>query len=247
MTSAAPQLVVEALRKSFGALCVVDQVSFHLGRGRVLGMMGPNGAGKTTLLSVISGALPTDEGRVVLGGRDVTRRGAVERCRLGLARTHQVPRSFERMTVFENVLVGVTNGGARAAPGRQARYELAEVTLVRTGLAPKANRLAGSLPLLDRKRLELARALATAPDVLLLDEIAGGLTEPEVEQLVALIVAIRDSGVAIVWIEHVVHALVAVVDELLALNYGRVIAHGPPEEVMASGELQSAYLGTAFT
>jgi branched-chain amino acid transport system ATP-binding protein len=239
--------VVEGLRKSFGALCVVDQVSFQLGRGRVLGVMGPNGAGKTTLLNVISGSLPADAGRVVLGGRDVTGRNVVQRCRLGLSRTHQVPRPFERMTVFENVLVGATNGAASSAGGRRQRYGLAERALARTGLLTKANRLAGTLPLLDRKRLELSRALATSPDVLLLDEIAGGLTEPEMEELVSLIVAIRDTGVAIVWIEHVVHALVAVVDELLALDYGRVIAHGRPELVMASRELQDAYLGTAFT
>ena len=243
MNTEAPRLVVEGLRKSFGALVVVDDVSFVLAPGRVLGVMGPNGAGKTTLISVVSGSLPADSGRVELAGRDVSRRGAVGRCRLGLARTHQVPRSFENMTVFENVLVGSTNGAASRVRGRKERYELAAQALSETGLLAKANRLAGSLPLLDRKRLELSRALGTSPDVLLLDEIAGGLTEAEMEELVALIVKIRDRGLSVVWIEHVVHALVAVVDELLALNYGRVIVQGAPEVVMANRELEDAYLG----
>jgi branched-chain amino acid transport system ATP-binding protein len=232
-----PLLSVTNLRKSFGALLVVDDVNFDVAGGEVLGVMGPNGAGKTTMLNVVSGALPSDGGRVALDGHDVTRLGVVGRCRRGVGRTHQVPRPFEGMTVFENVLVGATNGGASAGPR-------AADAIARSGLAGKANRLAGSLPLLDRKRLELARALATAPRVLLLDEIAGGLTEPEVQELVGLVLELRASGLAIVWIEHVVHALMATVDRLMALTYGHVIAQGDPETVMASDELQHAYLGT---
>lgn len=238
-----PLLSVTNLRKSFGALLVVDDVNFDVAGGEVLGVMGPNGAGKTTMLNVVSGALPSDGGRVALDGHDVTRLGVVGRCRRGVGRTHQVPRPFEGMTVFENVLVGATNGGASAGPRRE-RYERAADAIARSGLAGKANRLAGSLPLLDRKRLELARALATAPRVLLLDEIAGGLTEPEVQELVGLVLELRASGLAIVWIEHVVHALMATVDRLMALTYGHVIAQGDPETVMASDELQHAYLGT---
>ncbi|MGD0980346.1 MAG: ABC transporter ATP-binding protein [Solirubrobacteraceae bacterium] len=237
-------LSVANLRKSFGALLVVDDVSFVVAGGEVLGVMGPNGAGKTTMLNLVSGALRADGGRIALAGDDVTRLGVVGRCRRGVGRTHQVPRPFERMSVFENVLVGATNGGAAIGPRRRDRYRLAADAIERSGLSGKANRLAGSLPLLDRKRLELARALATAPRVLLLDEIAGGLTEPEVQQLVALVLQLRESGLAIVWIEHVVHALMATVDRLMALTYGRVIAQGEPRAVMASEELQQAYLGT---
>ena len=237
-------LSVANLRKSFGALLVVDDVSLDVAGGEVLGVMGPNGAGKTTMLNLVSGALPADGGRIALAGNDVTRLGVVGRCRRGVGRTHQVPRPFERMSVFENVLVGASNGGAAAGQRRRDRYRLAADAIERAGLAGKANRLAGSLPLLDRKRLELARALATAPQVLLLDEIAGGLTEPEVQQLVALVLELRESGLGIVWIEHVVHALMATVDRLMALTYGRVIAQGAPESVMASAELQNAYLGT---
>ena len=239
-----PLLSVTGLRKSFGALLVVDDVSFDVAGGEVLGVMGPNGAGKTTMLNLVSGALPADDGRIALAGHDVTRLGVVGRCRRGVGRTHQVPRPFERMSVFENVLVGATNGGAAIGARRRDHYRLASEAIERSGLSGKANRLAGSLPLLDRKRLELARALATAPRVLLLDEIAGGLTEPEVKQLVVLVLELRDSGLGIVWIEHVVHALMATVDRLMALTYGRVIAQGEPRAVMASEELQHAYLGT---
>jgi branched-chain amino acid transport system ATP-binding protein len=239
-----PLLSVEHLRKSFGAVPVVDDVSFEIDRGMVLGVMGPNGAGKTTILNLVSGAIPADGGRIALEGRDVTKRGVVGRCRDGIGRTHQVPRPFERMTVFENVLVGAMNGASASAGRRRDHYRLAHSALDRAKLSDRANRLAGTLPLLDRKRMELARALATAPRVLLLDEIAGGLTEAEMHELVALVVELRASGLGIVWIEHVVHALIAVVDRLLAVNYGRVIGYGDPTDVMASQELQDAYLGT---
>jgi branched-chain amino acid transport system ATP-binding protein len=238
-----PLLSVAGLRKSFGALLVVDDISFSVDGGEVLGVMGPNGAGKTTMLNLISGALPSDGGRIALAGQDVTRRGVVGRCRRGIGRTHQVPRPFERMSVFENVLVGAVNGAATTGRRHRMQYRLAQDAIDRARLTSKANRLAGSLPLLDRKRLELARALATAPRVLLLDEIAGGLTEPEVQELVALVLELRASGIAIVWIEHVVHALMASVDRLMALNYGRIIVDGNPQTVMASQELQDAYLG----
>ncbi len=238
-----PLLSVEGLRKSFGALLVVDDVSFDVAGGEVLGVMGPNGAGKTTILNLVTGALAADAGAIRLDGVDLTRRGVVGRCRRGIGRTHQVPRPFERMTVFENVLVGATNGAGGS--GRRERYRLSEAAMERAGLRSKANRLAGSLPLLDRKRLELARALATAPRVLLLDEIAGGLTEPEVAEVVTIVLELRREGLAIVWIEHVVHALMATVDRLMALTYGRMLVQGDPQVVMASQELQDAYLGTA--
>jgi branched-chain amino acid transport system ATP-binding protein len=240
-----PLLSVTNLRKSFGAVLVVDDVSFDVAGGEGVGVMGPNGAGKTTMLNLVSGALPADAGRITLAGHDVSRIGVVGRCRLGIGRTHQVPRPFEGMSVFENVLVGATHGGGGAAHGRRRdRYRTAHAAIERAGLSGKANRLAGSLPLLDRKRLELARALATTPQVILLDEIAGGLTEPEVQTLVALVLELRKSGLAIIWIEHVVHALMSTVDRLMALTFGHVIAQGDPQTVMSSDELQQAYLGT---
>ncbi len=205
-----------------------------------VGVIGPNGAGKTTALNVMAGRLRPDRGAVLLDGRDVTRMPAHARCRAGIALTHQIPHPFEAMTVFENVLVGATHGGGR--PERDA-YAACLATLEQTGLATRANTRAGTLTLLERKRLELARALATQPRVLLLDEIAGGLTEPEIQALVAVVRDIRAHGVAIVWIEHIVHALRSVVDRLVAIDFGRSLMEGVPDAVMASPEVQRVYLG----
>jgi branched-chain amino acid transport system ATP-binding protein len=205
-----------------------------------VGVIGPNGAGKTTALHVMAGRLRPDRGTVLLDGRDVTAVPAHARCRAGIALTHQIPHPFEAMTVFENVLVGATHGGGLAE--RHARGACL-AALERTGLAVRANARAGTLTLLERKRLELARALATRPRVLLLDEIAGGLTEPEVLALVAVIRDVRAAGVAIVWIEHIVHALRSAVDRLVAIDFGRTLMEGPPDAVMASPEVQRVYLG----
>jgi branched-chain amino acid transport system ATP-binding protein len=205
-----------------------------------VGVIGPNGAGKTTALNVMAGRLRPDRGAVLLDGRDITTMPAHARCRAGIALTHQIPHPFEAMTVFENVLVGATYGGGRAEP---EAYAPCLATLEQTGLAARANTRAGTLTLLERKRLELARALATEPRVLLLDEIAGGLTEPEVQALVAVVRDIRAHGVAIVWIEHIVHALRSVVDRLVAIDFGRSLMEGAPDAVMASPEVQRVYLG----
>ena len=205
-----------------------------------VGVIGPNGAGKTTALHVMAGRLRPDRGVVLLDGRDVTAVSAHARCRAGIALTHQIPHPFEAMTVFENVLVGATHGGGRAE--RPAHGECL-AALERTGLAARANERAGALTLLERTRLELARALATRPRVLLLDEIAGGLTEPEVLALVAVIRDVRAAGVAIVWIEHIVHALRSAVDRLVAIDFGRTLMEGPPDAVMASPDVQRVYLG----
>jgi branched-chain amino acid transport system ATP-binding protein len=230
-------LELDGLSKSFGALKVIDDLDVHLDDGEALGVVGPNGAGKTTMLHLAAGQLRPDAGRVRLGGRDITALPARTRCQLGLARTYQVPQPFTGMTVYENVLVGATFGGtSEAHPAALAALELAELT-------PKANRLAGSLTLLERKRLELARALATGPRVLLLDEVAGGLTEPEVHQLVATIGRVRQAGVSIVWIEHIVHALLSVADRIVAINFGRKLIEGDPHTVMASPEVRDVYLG----
>jgi branched-chain amino acid transport system ATP-binding protein len=188
----------------------------------------------------MAGRLRPDRGTVVFDGRDVTAMPAHARCRAGIALTHQIPHPFEAMTVFENVLVGATHGGGRT---ERDAYTGCLAALEQSGLAARANTRAGTLTLLDRKRLELARALATRPRVLLLDEIAGGLTEPEVQALVGVIRDVRAQGVAVVWIEHIVHALRSAVDRLVAIDFGKTLVEGPPDVVMASPEVQRVYLG----
>jgi branched-chain amino acid transport system ATP-binding protein len=235
-------LSVEGVSKRFGALIVADDLRFEVAEGEALGIVGPNGAGKTTLLNLIAGDLRPDTGRVVFDGHDITKLPSNARCRLGIGRTSQIPRPFEGLTVFENALVGASFGaGARLTTSKE---NAAAEALERTDLTRRANVPAGSLTLLERKRLELARALAIQPRLLLLDEIAGGLTEAEVLQLVETIAEIRAAGVAIVWIEHIVHALIRVVDSMLALDSGRKLIEGNPHEVMASDAVRSVYLGT---
>jgi branched-chain amino acid transport system ATP-binding protein len=234
-------LEVVDLSKRFGALRVVQDFSFDVAEGEALGIVGPNGAGKTTLLNLVAGDLRPDHGSVSLGGQDLTKLPAHVRCHRGVGRTAQIPRPFEGLTVFENVLVGSTFGTTGRLQG--TREDAAVAALEQTGMLGKANVIAGSLTLLDRKRLELARALATQPRLLLLDEIAGGLTEAEVLELVETIKEIRSTGVSIVWIEHIVHALLRIVDRMMAVDAGRKLIEGDPEMVMASDEVRSVYLG----
>jgi branched-chain amino acid transport system ATP-binding protein len=237
-----PILAASGIRRRFGALVVLDGVDFALGAGDAVGIVGPNGAGKTTLLNVLSGALRPSAGKVLFRGEDVTRAGVARRCRLGIGRAHQVPRPFGDLTVFENVYVGTaTGGGLRGGAANTRCIEVLDLC----GLTPLANRRAESLGLLDRKKLELARALGTDPVVLLLDEIGAGLTDAEAEELVATIREVRGRGVAIVWIEHIVHVLVQVVERLVALDAGRVIADGDPHDVMRDAAVVDAYLGGA--
>jgi branched-chain amino acid transport system ATP-binding protein len=237
-----PLLVAEDVRKQFGALVVLDGVGLNIGAGDALGIVGPNGAGKTTLLDVLAGAQRPNGGSVRFRGEDVTRLDAASRCALGIGRTHQVPRPFIDMTVFENVLVGTTTGGALR--GKEAQDRAIEA-LETAQLLHLANRRAATLGLLDRKRLEMARALATGPVVLLLDEIAGGLTEEETDDLVAAIQQLRRGGLAIVWIEHVVQTLLQVAERLVCMSAGRIIADGEPDAVMNDPAVIDAYLGTA--
>jgi branched-chain amino acid transport system ATP-binding protein len=234
-------LEVVNLSKRFGALQVVQDFSFDVAEGEALGIVGPNGAGKTTLLNLVAGDLRPDKGSVSVAGENLTRLPAHVRCHRGVGRTAQIPRPFERLTVFENVLVGSTFGTTGRLQG--TRDEVAIAALEQAGMLTKANVIAGSLTLLDRKRLELARTLATQPRLLLLDEIAGGLTEAEVLELVETITQIRTTGVAIVWIEHIVHALLRVVDRMMAVDAGRKLIDGDPQMVMASSEVRSVYLG----
>jgi branched-chain amino acid transport system ATP-binding protein len=233
-------LEVAGVSKSFGHVVTARDVSFTVDRGRALGVVGPNGAGKSTLLSMVTGTLTVDAGHIAFDGREVTRASAAERSSRGIGRTFQVPRPFGGLTVYENALVGASFGGG-AGKGAHARaWEAVEVS----GLAHLANTRAASLRLLDRKRLELARALGTGPQLLLLDEIAGGLTDRELPSLIELIRTIRDNGTAVVWIEHIVHALLEVVDELMCLALGDVVASGDPHTVMASPEVAAVYLGS---
>lgn len=237
---AAPLLALEQISKQFGAIVVADRIDLHLGEGEALGIIGPNGAGKTSLFGIATGTLAPDAGRVIFADEDITRLPAERRCRKGLARSFQIPQPFTGMTVFENVVVAAAFG---ANEREAAVYDRCADLLERCGLASKANRPAGGLTLLDRKRLELARALATKPRVLLLDEVAGGLTEHECALLVALIKDVRASGVSIIWIEHVVHALLAIIDRLLVLHGGKFIAEGDPRTVIRSPQVAEIYLG----
>ena len=231
------------IRKRFGALAVLNGIDFSVAADEAVGIVGPNGAGKTTLLSILMGALGPTDGTVFYKGRDVTALPAADRCRIGIARTHQVPKSFSGMTVFENVLVAATHGGGNRVA---EAYDRSIDTLELCGMLKVANRRAETLGLLDRKRLELARAVATDPAVLLLDEIGGGLTDGEAGELVATIKTLRARGIALIWIEHIVHVLVQVTERLVCMDNGRIIADGTPADVMSHPEVVRAYLGSAI-
>jgi len=235
-----PMLEGTRIDKSFGAFKVLKAVDFAVAPGEAVGIVGPNGAGKTTLFGVLAGALLPSAGTVRFAGADLTGTGAAARCRSGIARTHQVPRPFLGLSVFENTLTAAQFGAGLAGSAAQ---DCAAEALERTALLHHANRPAAALGLLDRKRLELARALATQPRVILLDEIGGGLTEAELGQLIALIGQLKADGLTIVWIEHILHALLKVIDRLVCMSAGAVIAEGRPEAVMADAEVRRAYLG----
>jgi branched-chain amino acid transport system ATP-binding protein len=246
----APILALDKISKRFGAIVIADGIDLALGAGEALGIIGPNGAGKTTLFGIISGTVPPDSGRVLYAGADITHMPPARRCALGIGksageksgigRSFQIPLPFGGMSVFENLVVAAAFGARRR---ERDAYQICMDILERCGLADKANRPAASLTLLDRKRLELARALATDPAVLLLDEVAGGLTEHECHMLIALIREVRRGGVSIIWIEHVVHALIASIDRLLVLHNGGFIAQGDPATVIKSPQVAEIYLG----
>lgn len=233
-------LSLSNVSKSFGALKVTDDVSFTVPQGQALGIIGPNGAGKSTLFNLITGNLSPDSGTVRFDGGDVTRVSAMDRCHRGMGRSFQIPQPFGGLTVYENVLTAAAFGQNRA---ERDVVGVTEEVLGQTELAHRANSLAGGLGLLDRKRLELAKAMATDPKLLLLDEIAGGLTDAECSALIATINKIHGRGVTIIWIEHVLHALTSVVEQLLVLDFGRVIANGDPDKIMARQDVKEIYLG----
>jgi branched-chain amino acid transport system ATP-binding protein len=240
MDTTGPILAARGLHKRFGALVVLDGVDFTVGAGEAIGIVGPNGAGKTTLLSLLSGAQAPNAGTISFKGNDVTALTAPVRCRQGLVRTHQIPRPFSGMTVFENVFVAAAQGGGFS---RDESYARVTDSLSLCGMLDLANRPAEALGLLDRKRLELARAVATDPSLLLLDEIGGGLTDAEADELVLTIRELRRRGIGIVWIEHIVHVLLQVAERLICMNAGRIIADGEPKAVLATPEVVEAYLG----
>ena len=231
-------LDLQDLQKSYGALAVTQNFSLTVETGDLVGILGPNGAGKTTLFNQITGTVRPDHGEVWFDGVNVTHMDASRRCQMGIARSFQVPHPFVGMTVFENILVGATFGRSQFDP-----QKLALDVMEKTGMAAKANVLAGNLTLLDRKRLEMARALAADPKLLLLDEIAGGLTDSECISLLDTIREVHATGVTIIWIEHVVHALMSVAKRLVVVDFGRKVTEGDPAEVMASPAVRSIYMG----
>jgi len=234
-------LELRQVKKAYGATPVIRGIDLAVDEGEFVGVIGPNGAGKSTAFGLIAGHLACDAGSVWLEGRDVTALGADARCRAGIGRTFQIPQPFVGMSVYENVLVAASYGaGLRgSAVARAAREALA-----RCGLASAGNAPAGTLSLLHRKRLELARALATGPRLLLIDEVGGGLTDPEVHELLALVRDIHAQGITVLWIEHLVHALVSVAQRLVVLTEGTVLADGAPQEVIASRIVRDTYLGS---
>jgi branched-chain amino acid transport system ATP-binding protein len=233
-------LALHAVSKAYGALKVTDGITLAVTQGETLGILGPNGAGKTTLFNLISGDVHVDAGRVEYEGKDVTALKPHQRCHAGIGRSYQVPQPFGNMSVFENLVTAACFG---AQEHEQQAWETAHEVLAQTGLMPHANKPAGGLTLLDRKRLELARALATRPKLLLLDEIAGGLTEPEARQLVEELQEIKARGVTMIWIEHVVHALLSLADRLFVINFGQKLAEGEPRAVMNDPEVRRVYMG----
>jgi branched-chain amino acid transport system ATP-binding protein len=233
-------LALDNVSKHYGALKAVDGVTVAVENGEALAVIGPNGAGKTTLFNLISGDVAPSRGRIAFGGADMTFMPPHARSRLGIGRSYQIPHPFANMSVFENLLVGAIYGGG--ASERAVYRRCAEVLKV-TGLYEKANVPARTLTLLQRKRLELARALAVEPKLLLLDEIAGGLTEYECGELVKTIKDIHARGTTIVWIEHIVHALLSVASRLIVMNFGQILAQGDPREVMRDARVREVYMG----
>ncbi|GAA6142719.1 ABC transporter ATP-binding protein [Hydrogenophaga sp. 5NK40-0174] len=238
--SATPLLKLAAVSKRFGAVTVTNDVSLSVREGETLGILGPNGAGKTTLFNLISGDVAADGGRIEFDGKDISDLKPHQRCRAGIGRSYQVPQPFGHMSVFENLVTAACFGGDQSE--KQAWATAVEV-LEKTGLSDQANQPAGGLTLLNRKRLELARALSTRPKLLLLDEIAGGLTEHEARELVDELKRIKAEGVTMVWIEHVVHALLSIADRLFVINFGSKLAEGEPQAVMNDEDVRRVYMG----
>ena len=236
-----PLLSVQGVTKRFGGLVALRNVSFDVGRGEVVGLMGPNGAGKTTLLNVIAGETAPEAGAIRFKGQDVTKAPPHKICRLGIARTYQIPQPFVTLTVRENLLVAAVFG--RALKRATAEFEH-EALFDLVGLSEKKDTLAGSLTILSLKQLELARALARKPELLLLDEVAAGTTEVEIPKILATIRAIREMGITAIIIEHVMKVLIKAVDKIVVIDKGEKICEGRPNAVMGDARVMQAYFGT---
>ncbi len=239
MTSKTPLLTLKGLNKSFGGLVVTKDISITVNQGQIYGIIGPNGAGKSTLFNEISGYIPPDSGSIIFDGQDITGLPPHVLCKRGIGRTFQIVKPFPSKTVLDNVAVGAF---ARTSNRREA-LENAERIVHQLGLGRRIDVIAKNLSIVDRKRLELAKALATQPKLLLLDEILAGLTPSEVEEAIRLIRNIRDSGVTILMIEHVMRAVMALCEHVLVISYGQKIADGTPAEVIRHPQVITAYLG----
>lgn len=234
-------LTVKNVDAGYGRINVLNGLSFRLARGQTLGVIGPNGSGKTTMINALSGLIRVTKGLILFEGRDITRLSPDARCRLGIARTFQVPAPFERMTVFQNVLTAAAFG---SHDGRRENWEASESALKLTGLSEKRDVLSGRLMLLDRKRLEIARALSTKPSLLLLDEIAAGLTSEEVKEILRIVKILKGQGLSIVWIEHIIETMRETADEMICMAEGQNLISGTPDEVLHSEDVIRLYLGT---
>ena len=239
-TAAYPILSIANLSRHFGALTVLESIDLKVASGEILGILGPNGAGKSTLFNLIAGVMPPSSGNILFRDRDIVHDKPWTRARAGIGRTYQIPKPFRQISTYENALVAATQG--RRISVRDARDDV-DAVMELTGLAPKAEMLARDLPLLDLKRLELAKALALRPKLLLLDEIAGGLTDGECDVLLDIIHKLNGQGTTIVWIEHVIHVLMRAVERLAVLNEGKIVAIGDPAAIMANPQVQQVYLG----
>ncbi|GAC1630690.1 MAG: ABC transporter ATP-binding protein [Chloroflexota bacterium] len=239
-----PLLELAEVSRRFGGLPAVDNLSFTMRRGDVLGVIGPNGAGKSTVVGLIAGALVPTSGEVRYCGRTINTMAAHRRARLGIARTFQITQPFAGLDIRENVLIGALYGRRRLR--RSAALRVADEVLDTVGLARKATLRGDELTTADRKRLELARALATGPDLLLLDEVMAGLTPTEVEEAVALIREINRSGVTVMVIEHIMRAITGVSDRVLVMHHGRKIAEDVPSRVLSNAQVIEAYLGSRY-
>jgi len=233
-------LVVKDLSRSFGSLMAVNNLSFEVRRGEILGIIGPNGSGKTTVFNLLTGILKADNGSIILDGKDITSLSAARRCKTGIGRTYQIPRPFTKMTVLENLMVPAVHGGGLS---EKEAVRIADEILELISMTEVRNNFASTLSLLDRKRLELGRALATQPSIILIDEVAGGLTEKEVEQLLSVVKTIQSQGITIIWIEHIMMMMSDGADRVLCIAEGKQMQCGIPAEVMRSDEVLECYLG----
>ena len=235
-------LDVKGLSKSFGTQVVVDDVSTTVAGGEALGIIGPNGAGKSTFFDLLTGTTRADAGTVRLAGRDISSLPTEDRVVQGISRAFQIPKPFSSLTVRQHLVLAAAAGAELNSSAAQAE---AESVMDRTGLSGLADKVGGDLRLLDRKRLELAKALATRPQVILLDEISGGLTEPEVHALVALVSKLKSPDLAILWVEHIAHALQATCDRILMLHLGKKVIEDTPDNVVSDAQVRELYLGAA--